>query len=292
MALLASQLESFLAVAAANSVSTAAKRLHLSQPAVTKQLRVLEQTLGVKLVERTPRGVRLTDAGTLLRDYGRRSAALLDECQLALGELAAGNLGRLAIGAGVTTSMFQLPRWLRSYRRQWPRVELHVRTGTSLAVADLVRGREVDCGFVTSEVKHSELVVERLYEEEIVLVVSGRLRHPARVRLERIPLIMFPERSGFRRYLERAFATSGLEAHVKMEIDSVEATKSLVAVGLGGAFLPAAAVRQELRQKLLRRLAVQGLPALHRTTTMIRRADRKPSAALANFLTVVRRLES
>ncbi|MET0384308.1 MAG: LysR family transcriptional regulator, partial [Polyangiales bacterium] len=117
MTLLAPQLTSFLAVAEVQNISTAAKRLHLSQPAVTKQLRALEVTLGVKLVQRTGRGVRLTDAGELLREHGRRSAALLAECQAALAELATGQVGKLTLGAGVTTSALQLPGWLSRYRR-------------------------------------------------------------------------------------------------------------------------------------------------------------------------------
>lgn len=287
MALLASPLESFLAVAASSSISAAAKRVHVSQPAVTKQMRVLERTLGVELVRRTARGVRLTEAGELLRDYARRSAALLDECQIALSDLATGAAGSLTIGAGVTTSMFQLPVWLRRYRRQWPAVDIRVHTGTSLAVAELVRAREVDCGLVTSETKDSELIAQRLFSEEIWLVAAETRHRPARVRLERVPLIMFPSHSGFRRYLDRALAAAGLEPHVKMEIDSVEATKSLVSVGLGAAFLPAAAVRREVRAGQLRRLSVIGLPALRRTTTLLRRRDRTPSKALQNFLTVI-----
>jgi DNA-binding transcriptional LysR family regulator len=287
MAMLASPLESFLTVAAASSVSRAAKRLHLSQPAVTKQVRALEHTLGVKLLERTARGVRLTAAGELLRSYARRSAALLDECQASLADLAAGDLGKLAIGAGVTTSIFQLPAWLRSYRRRWPRVDVRVRTGSSRDVAELVREREVDCGFVTSEIKQRALIVRRLYSEEIVLVAAPSLQLPARPGLDSVPLIMFPEHSGFRRFLERALAEAGLHPQAKMEIDSVEATKALLAIGLGAAFLPAVAVQRELQQRQLRRLAVQGLPRLRRYTSLLLREDRVPSAALKRFLSVV-----
>lgn len=287
MSLLAAQLEGFLAVASASSVSAAARRLHLSQPAVTKQVRALERSLGVQLLERTPRGVRLTEAGELLRDYGRRSAALLDECAIALADQASGAASKLVIGAGVTTSMFQLPVWLRSYRRRWPKVDVRVTTGSSRAVAELVRTREVDCGFVTTEIRHSELSAQPLYSEEIWLVVAPRTSYPARVELSQVPLITFPEHTGFRRFLDRALAAAEIEADVKMLIDSVEATKSLVSVGLGGAFLPAAAVRRELEQGRLRRLAVRGLPPLKRTTRVLRRADRRPSRALLNFLAIV-----
>lgn len=212
---------------------------------------------------------------------------MLDECQIALADLAAGNAGKLTIGAGVTTSIFQLPTWLRGYRRQWPRVDVRVRTGSSRTVAQLVRGREVDCGFVTSEVAHPELVARRLYSEQILLVAAPRLRLPARVPLAQVPLIVFPEPSGFRHFLERAFSAAGLHAQVKMEIDSVEAMKALLAIGLGAAFLPEAAVQRELEHKQLRRVTVQGLPVLRRHTSLLRREDRSPSAALSRFVSVV-----
>jgi DNA-binding transcriptional LysR family regulator len=288
MSLLATPLESFLTVAAVSNISVAAKRLHLSQPAVTKQLRTLEQALRVKLVQRTARGIRLTTAGELLRDYGKRSANLLDECQLALGELAAGDAGRLSIGAGVTTSMFQLPEWLSVYRQRWPRIDICVRTGSSSSVAELVQAREIDCGFVTSDIAHRELESERLYAEDIVLVVAAEAPYRARVALEDVPLIMFPAHAGFRHFLERSFAAVGLTPHVKMEIDSVEATKSLVTVGLGAAFLPAAAVRRELEAAQLRRVQVLGLSRLRRYTSMLRRKDRLSSTALNQFMRLVR----
>lgn len=282
--LLSPHLDSFLIIAATLSISAAAKRLHLTQPAVTKHVRALEEALGVRLLQRTPRGVRLTDAGELLSDYGRRGGALLDECQIALSDLAAGRGGKLTIGAGVTTSISTLPGWLRRYRRRWPRVDIAIRTGSSRVVAELVRAREVDCGFVTSDIERGELVARRLYDEEIVLVAGASAGFDERVTLSDVPLIMFPPHAGFRRFLERALAAAGLEAHVKMEIDSVEATKSLIEVGLGGAFLPESAVAAELKKGRLRRLRVRGLPRLRRHTTLIRREDRRPSHALQHFL--------
>jgi len=287
MTLLAAQLESFLTVAATGNISAAAKRLHLTQPAVTKHVRALERALGQLLVERSARGVRLTEAGQLLRDYGHRSATLLDECRTALSDLTSGRTGSLAIGAGVTTSMFQLPRWLRLYRRRWPDVDIRIQTGESRVVAELVRTRAIDCGFVTSPIKHAELVSRTLYSETISLVVSAKADFPEHVTLEQVPLIMFPAYAGFRRYLERAFAAAGLDPQLKMEIDSVEATKSLVELGLGGAFLPETAVQRELNYGRLRKLSVHGLPKLSRQTRFIQRADRRPSRAFINFVSTI-----
>ncbi|MET0390128.1 MAG: LysR family transcriptional regulator substrate-binding protein, partial [Polyangiales bacterium] len=169
----------------------------------------------------------------------------------------------------------------------WPRVDVRVRTGESREIARMVREREVDCGFVTSKVDVAGLALRPLYREEIVLVVAADSGWGTRVELADVPLIAFPERAGFRRFLERAFAAAGLSPQVKMEIDSVEATKGLVAAGLGGAFLPAPAVQHELGSQQLQRLRIQRLPRLHRQTYLVQREDQRPSAALRHFLTLL-----
>src|SRR5688572_31828410 len=123
MDLLSAPVRSFLEVARQGNVSAAARRLGLTQPAVTKQLRALESALGARLVERAGRGVRLTQAGELLRDFARRGAALSEDLTSALLELEQGESGQLTIGAGVTTCVQHLPPWLREFRRAHPGID-------------------------------------------------------------------------------------------------------------------------------------------------------------------------
>ncbi len=153
-----SQLESFLRVAEAGSVSRAADTLYLTQPGVTKQIRALERELDVVLFDRTRRGMQLTPAGHALLDYARRSLGLLEECREVLQDLESGVSGRLVLGAGVTTSIFHLPRWLRAFQGEHPGVDVVVRTGRSREVAALVLAREIDLGLITSPARHPDLV--------------------------------------------------------------------------------------------------------------------------------------
>jgi DNA-binding transcriptional LysR family regulator len=291
MSIESESLASFLRVAELGSISRAAERMHFSQSAVTKRIRGLEDELGAKLFERTGRGVIITPAGKLLDEYGRKSSALLDECRQAIGELQAGSRGTLIIGAGVTTSIFQLPGWLGALRKLRPAVDVTVRTGSSSAIEALVVGREADVGFVTSDVTHPDLTVVPLYEEEIVFVVRrlSTQATPERIDVSRYPVISFPPSSGFRSWLDRMLATSGIVAKVKMESDSIEAIKSFVANGLGGSFLPEVAVLAELRAKVLRKVQVRGLPRLRRRTAVIRRQDRYLTGAARAFLEIAKR---
>jgi DNA-binding transcriptional LysR family regulator len=286
------QLASFLRVAEEGSVTRAAAALHLTQPAVTQHVRALERELGVPLFDRTERGMRLTQPGETLRDYARRSLGLLQEARDVLGDLERSSQGRVVIGAGVTTSIFRLPDWLRQLQREHPGIDVTVRTGRSREIAALALAREIDLGLVTSPIQEPALTIAPLFDEEIVLVAPPD--HPlasgahAVEELREHPLIFFSRGSGFREYLDRALAAAGVVPRVKMESDSVEAIKSFVEVGLGASFLPAGAVRAELGTGTLLRARVTGLPPLYRTTSVLYRTDRYLNAGARSFLAVVR----
>jgi len=241
------------------------------------------------LLERAGRGIRLTPAGELLAEHGRRSVAVLFDFVELLADLQQGKSGKLAIGAGVSTSVQLLPAWLRELGRRFPGIDVSVRTGTSRDVESWVMAAELDVGFVTSEPGRGELLALPVFEEEIVLVVEPGVAGRARPPLEQLPLILFPTSTGFRSYLERRALERGRSLQVKMETDSVEAIKSFVAVGLGASFLPVSTVEDELRRGVLACVASHGMGPLRRRTTLIRRPDRRPSFAVQSFLEIVRR---
>jgi DNA-binding transcriptional LysR family regulator len=290
--MLSAPLLSFLQVANLGNVSRAADRLHLTQPAVSKQIRALEQALGAALVERSGRGIRLTQAGELVRAYALRGAGLFDECRMALRDLEASDAGSVAIAAGVTTSIFQLPPVLAELRRRRPLIEVTLRTGTSVVVEELVCRREVDCGLVTTRPSGDDLTSTVLFREDIVCVVAPHARYGTRPELEALPLILFPSTTGFRAYLTQKIGAERLSRQVKMEMDSVEAIKSFVAVGLGASLLPLSAVKSDLATRRLKRVGVRGLGKLRRSTTLIRRRDRYLSTAARDFIELLSTLKT
>lgn len=278
------QLETFLAVLEAGSLSRAAANLHLTQPAVTKQIHALEKELRTVLLERGGRGVSPTASGLVLQDYARRSLALLREGREIIDGLSAGTTGPLVLGAGVTTSILHLPGWLSKLRREYPGVDVTVRTGTSREVERMTLDREVDLGLVTSVSRQPQLEATALLQEEIVLVANHALE--GTVRLEELPLILFRRGTGFREYLDKTLAAAGTVPLVKMETDSVEAIKSFVAVGLGASFLPLAAVQNELESGTLKRIIPPDLPVLQRQTSAIHRRDRHLNPAAVALLRI------
>jgi len=282
------QLRSFLRVADAGTITRAAELLYLTQPAVTQHIRALERELGAPLFERLGRGMRLTAAGRILREYARKSLAALEECRLVLGEWQSGETGQLTLGAGVTTSIFYLPKWLRLFKEAHPGVELIVRTGSSREIASLLLESEVDLGLITSPTDHPRIVLRSLFAEEIALVappdhpLAGIAVTPER--LVSIPLILFPRGAGFRAYLDHFFAALRCPISVKMETDSVEAIKSFVGAGLGASLLPLSAVQQEIDDGRLARIPLAGVDPPRRETFAAYRTDRYMSVAAKRFL--------
>ncbi len=286
------QLRSLVRVAEEGSVTRAAESLCLTQPAVSRHIQALEQELGVSLFERTERGMRLTPAGTALRDHARRSLAILEEGRRLIAELEDGAAGRLTLGAGVTTSIFRLPALLRIFREAYPRVDVVVRTGRSREIAQFVMDREVEVGLVTSPQQSPELETVGLFDEEILLVTPPGLgpAEPGELtpaQFQSLPLILFSRNTGFRGYLDRVFSESQLAPSVKMESDSVEAIKSFVTVGLGASFLPESSVRAEIAAGALHSRCVERLPRLARRTSAIYRRDRQLPFAAREFLQVL-----
>jgi len=286
-----SQLRSFLKVAEEGSVTRAAESLHLTQPAITQHIRALEREAGAALFERTGRGMRLTGSGELLCDYARKALAAIEDGQRVIADEVQGRAGRLILAAGVTTSIFHLPRWLQAFRKMHPGVDIAVRTGRSKEVARMALDREIDLGLVTSPVPHPDLEAVPLFDEEIVLVAPPEQAHSQPVTLATMaatPLILFPQGTGFRAYLDQVLAEAGAAAPVKMETDSVESIKSFVQVGLGMSFLPLSAVQAEMDSGLLARVNLAGIPPLKRTTAVVRRKDRYLGVAARDFLAIAR----
>jgi DNA-binding transcriptional LysR family regulator len=303
------QLRTFLKVAEHGSVTKAAAGLHLTQPAVTQHIRALERQFGTALFERTGRGMLLNGPGELLRDYARKALAAIEDGQQVIADIVQGRSGRLILAAGVTTSIFHLPRWLQSFREAHPDVDITVKTGRSREVARMALDREIDLGLVTSPVPHPDLEALPLFDEQIVLVgppesspspqpdarPNGPPMQPdsspspiTQATLSETPLILFPRGTGFRAYLDQVLAEAGAAPHVKMETDSVESIKGFVQVGLGMSFLPLSAVQAEIDAGLLVRVDLEGIAPLTRTTAVVRRKDRYFGVAARDFLAIAR----
>ncbi len=281
------QLQALVAVADSGSFTKAADILFLSQPAMSQSIRSLEVELGEDVLERLPRGLRLTEAGQIVYQGAKRVLSVLEDTQALLAERKAGEGGRVSLGAGSTLSIFVLPALIHSFRERFPEVQLSILTGKTHEIREAVLAGRVDIGLVTSPVRHPDLEVLPLYEDEMVLVAAPRCPLPETIHfsdLEGYPLILFSPGSGFRAFLDELFETNGFFPTVAMETDNMEAIKRMAAVDLGAAIIPRVVAEPELSEGLLRELKVEGLPPLRRRASAIFRHERRLSRAATNLL--------
>lgn len=283
------QLQTFEAIIAQGSFTRAAEALHLTQPAVTRQIAALEAELRAPLFDRQGRTVRLTVAGEALHRYAEQIIRLSEEARHAIADIGAGETGRLAVGASSTLATYVLPPLLRLFRETHPRVEIAIHTGISAQVLEMVRGGDVDIGLVTGEVTDKVLKATPLAHYETCVVVPPD--HPLATReavsageLSGSPLILMEVGTNLRTYVDRLLNAAGVAEQVTMELDNVEAIKRMIEAGLGISLLPQVSVRSEVTSRQLVALPLIDVPRAHRRIAYVHRHDTYLSTALRAFM--------
>ena len=288
----------FLAVAEEGSVSRGAERLCVSQPAVSRQIAALEAALKAPLLERHPKGVRLTEAGRVLLGYARRLAALEREAAGAMAEMAGLARGSLTVGASLTVGSYLLPELLAEYGRRHPHIALTLESGNTEAVQGMLREGRLDLALTEGFAEDPGLDAAVFAHDELVAVAPPG--HPLlaeapipAARLCREPLILREPGSGTRAVLERALAGRGLAAAPRMALGSTEAVKRAVAAGAGLAVVSRLALSLELETGRLALLPLSDL-TLRRPLHRLTRRGAPPSRAARAFLAVLaaRRFDS
>jgi len=280
------------------SFRKAAEALHLSQPAVSQQVRLLEEECGARLFDRDGNHIALTAAGRLLHGYALSAAALVDEARAALNLLNHVVSGQLRIGASTTIAQYILPRVLGAFHRQHAQVQLSVISGNTEEIVDAVLTEKIALGMIEGPAMRRGLRIEPLMRDRMVLIAaaksspsSARTRladAPASIALAAlttIPLLMRERGSGSRRVVERALKQAGVTVNslrVIMELDSTEAIVSGVEAGLGMGFVSESAIVKELRLGTLRVVNLEGF-AIERNLSLIYPAGQEPTGAAAAF---------
>ena len=268
--------EAFVAVVDHVGFTRAATALHLSQPALSRRIDLLEQQLGQPLFERGRRGVRLTDAGEAFLPYARAALASLRDGAASVQELARGAAGSLTVAIVGTLASTGVAAQLGRYREAHRGVRLLLRTGTSAEVSHLVRRGDAALGLRYGVDLSPDLVARELRREPVVVVAPkehplAKVRRIAPMRLRSESWVAFPVRRGavidaFGQALARALAAAGLEAAEIVRIDSLTAQKRLVEAGFGLALVPMSSVDEEIARGSL---GVLDVPALRSSVDVV-----------------------
>jgi DNA-binding transcriptional LysR family regulator len=286
------QLRYFVALAEELNFTRAAAREHIAQPALSQQIRRLEDEVGLALVERTTRRVALTDAGTALVARARRIVAEVDSAHDEMQRLSGVQTGRVTVGVMHTMGPVDISTALATFHARHPGVELTVREQSSEELADMLRVDELDLAFlsVTERIESHGLGLQQLVCEELVVVLPGHHRLAKRPRVHMSELseeefVSYREGARLRELLVSAAHDAGYEPRVKLESNESGRIRRLVAHGLGVAILPRSDAEAPGAEIAIAALAG---PALTRDITLAWRKERRHAPAALEFLELAR----
>ena len=245
----------FRAVAEQHSFRKAAEELYLTQPAVSLQIKALEEDLGAQLFDRSGAEVRLTHVGEVLLEHARQSHELLHQAEHEIAASGGEQGGRLRLGASTTIAQYLMPHLVGEFREKHPRVNPTLMSGNTECIVNAVKEQRISLGFIEGPPRTRDVRTEPFLRDELLLIVPAahEWAEQASIGASEIaaaPLLMRERGSGTRRIVEMALEQHGIKRRslqVAMELDSTEAIKSAVEAGLGAGFVSRWAIAKDLR---------------------------------------------
>ncbi|WP_236239190.1 LysR family transcriptional regulator [Streptomyces sp. CC228A] len=286
-------LELLLAVARHGSLGRAARELGITQPAASSRIRSMERQLGVALVDRSPRGSRLTDAGALVTDWARRVVEAAEAFDAGAQALRDRRDSRLRVAASMTIAEYLLPGWLIALRAERTDTAVSLRAGNSAAVAALLLDGEADLGYVEGLAVPQGLQGAVVAHDRLLVVAApghrwARRRVPVTpAELATTPLVLREYGSGTRQVLDSALAGHGGLAAPLMELASTTAVKAAAVSGAGPAVLSELAVTEELTSRRLAEVPVEGVD-LRRALRAVWPRGTRPTGPARDLLSLSR----
>jgi len=265
-------LETFSRVAELKSFSKAANDLFLTQPTVSGHILSLEQSLSLRLFDRTGKGIRLTKAGEVFLKYASKILSFRKDLLNALSEFSQGIRGELSLGASTIPGEYLLPKLMGHFKKDHPHFIISLKIADTKEIVQYVLQDNIELGIIGAKLNHSSLHYEKFEEDEIIVVAPSD--HPLirkrRVTLEELfnePWIIREEGSGTQIAVEKALRKKGKslkQFNVAMEMGSTSSVKEGVKAKLGLAFISRRATEEELNQGLFSRIDVEGIEPISR----------------------------
>jgi DNA-binding transcriptional LysR family regulator len=253
-------LKTFIAVVKHNSITRASEEVFLTQPAVTKQLRILEQEYGVKLFEKERNKLFLTDDGKVLLDYAHRILGLYNESHAVLNEQRGQVKGTLRFGVNLTLGIYVLPRFIKLFGDIYPDLKFEMFMDNTDHVIKVIKRGDVNFGFIGVVPTEFSLAIHPFYRDRLKVVIGPKLGLKRRTtswkELEKIPFIGREKGSDIRETYEEWFSDRPVKLTPRMELNNTEAIKLSIQCGLGFSILPWCTIEQEVRWGLLQTLSL------------------------------------
>ena len=284
------RLQVFHAVARQLSFTKAAEQLFMTQPAVTFQVKQLEEHFNARLFERSHGRIALTPAGDLVLDFAERILGLSAELDKRVAELTGAISGPLLLGCSMTIAEFILPRVLGEFKARHPQVQAHMTVANSETIENRVADHTIDLGLIESPSHLPGLHTEACCDDELVMICApgyklASLKSVTAKEIAGEPYISRESGSGTRQFADNYFRESGVapeDLNIVMELGSPEAIKGVVETGIGVAIMSSATVTKELRLGSLVALPLE--PRLIRTLSLVYPREKFRSRLLSTFV--------
>jgi DNA-binding transcriptional LysR family regulator len=283
------QIRTFLAVVDTGGVSAAARALHLTQPAVSQQLRDLERGLRVKLLDRAGGRSLPTAAGAAFLEPARKAQMAIDDAIAATAAFRSGSVSRVRLGSGATACIHLLPAVLAAAKSRMAGLQVTVATGNTSDIVGKIEDGALDLGLVTLPIPASRaLSVSRLIDDPLVALIPEAMAEAGDTigvsRLAALPLILHDLGGGTRALIDGWFRRAGVTVAPAMQLDSVESIKLLVASGLGASIVPRLSLTESVPGAVVRRLR----PALTRHLALVVRREKVLDRGLRTVMEALR----
>ncbi len=288
------QLETFLEVARLSSFSRAAEKRFRTQPAISSQIRVLEEEVGARLLDRSGGKVSLTAAGKIFQRYAEDALAARKTILTSLAEMERVPRGEIVVGANEATCLHILPEVFAEFKKQYAGVSVSILRSERARILESIIDNSVDFGVVSLPVSDTRLTVVPVHRDELVVIAApghplARLPAAAAADVAQYPLLL-PKVGRTRDALEELFAERRLKFKISMELDSSELLKRFVAADVGVGFIARSSVAEDVRAGVLAALPLSDAH-IRRDLALVFRKDKALSRAALAFIDIAVKLK-
>lgn len=296
------QLRILKAIATKKNFTRAASSLYISQPSLSKQIKILEENLDTILINRERNNISLTESGKVFLQYSERILILCEESCRALIDLKKGDRGNLKVGASQTIGTYLMPRILALFAQNYPQIDLKVQVNSTRTIATSIITREIDVAIVGGEISNKlkkKLTIQPFVNDELSLIISRS--HPLAIKkvirkedLYCLDFITLHSTSTIKKFIDNILIQNDIQTNslrTILQLNSIEGIKTAVSLGLGAAFVSSSSIEKEIRLKQIKILKIENLN-INRRLSIISNPDCSKSKAFQLFYNELIRLKT
>lgn len=262
------KLKVFRVVADTMNFRRAADELHLTQPAVTAQIKPLEENLGIDLFDRIGREIKLTPAGATLLEYVRRIEAITNDAIAALAPFGGQEGSELSVGASHTIAVYLLPKLLPELMAEWPKLRIHIVGGSTNEILRALTAHQIGMGLIEAPAFRPDLKIEAFGQDELALIVRPEHRWAKKrmlraAELVQEPILLRETGSGMRHFVEEYLEHNGVlrqQLRTPIDMNSTEGITAAVEAGMGVGFVPCLAIEKSLKMGSVKAVPLENGP--------------------------------